>query len=65
MSTERPGFCRWHRSHFCPCVRPDLYANGIKETRTLRRVDNLPRSQRAWDEAEQRQREKSTPKEDR
>lgn len=23
-------FCRRHSSHFCPCVRPQMYAKGDK-----------------------------------
>jgi hypothetical protein len=52
-------FCRKHRSHFCPCVRSDLYRLGIRDTKVLRNVDTLAKSQRAWDEAEQREREKT------
>ena len=28
VPTPAYPYCKWHRTYFCPCVKPHLYASG-------------------------------------
>jgi hypothetical protein len=49
-NTTTREFCRRHRSHFCPCVRPKLYAEGMNDVPRLglENIDSLDQAKRAW-----------------
>lgn len=46
-------FCRRHSSHFCPCVRPDLYRKG-----------DVRGDPEHWDKVQQEAREKKEARRD-